>query len=272
MASATKIKQIEKFSKTFSKTNKNGIYGSHMPYIFYDLENTPCFLFDVMVNDVWKMYLYNFATEKIIKIPTPTAENITINECNPSIYFDNEMKRFVLSYISAPAYGMSRIPFYGYSTDLENWTWEEANLTANFFTSNKKWIIYSNDIDGKYIHVLNKQNEEKFTLRCNNHILARVTPWLGDDDKFFISVYPTELKDNRTFVILVDLNDITNEHFLCMTDGSYYLYKPSIDTYTGKLYFTHKKGTDFEDREILQTSKFEFQTYSSSVFYIKKHD
>ncbi len=88
----------------FAKTKNNNIrneYGTHMPYLFYDKENNKKLLFDVKINNVWKLHIYDFATREIKQVKTPTSKTEEMNECNPNIYIDNK-KNYILSYVAAP--------------------------------------------------------------------------------------------------------------------------------------------------------------------------
>lgn len=94
------IKRINDYAKSCSNRNRRFNWGTHMPYVFYDLLNTQCLLFDVLLNNVWKLHIYNPLTGIIEQLNTPTKDDYTINECNPVCIIENN--EYILTYTYGP--------------------------------------------------------------------------------------------------------------------------------------------------------------------------
>jgi hypothetical protein len=269
------IKAIDSFCKQqkFTKTNTDSNFGSHMPYIFYSIENTKYMVFDILEGNVWKIYLLNFETNKISRIKTETYKNYSVNECNPTIYWNNEIKKYVLSYVSAPAYSGNRTGIIGYSSDLKNWEWKTFEQSVNFFADTLNWTIFSESLNGECISICNKQGELKHQILCTQYTLARITPMFNDDSKLFVSVYHKNPNIYKIFTILVDLNNLDQPEQVIMIDdsvpGNLKPYKGVIDPLTGMLYFTHRKSEEFEDREILCTTKYSVKPWGYRLLRIQ---
>lgn len=92
---------LNTYAITKQNTNTDGKYGTHMPYVFYDKDNKKKLLFDVLINNCWKLHIYDFESNEILQMSTPSSNEINTNECNPTIYIDNKGK-YVLSYMHAP--------------------------------------------------------------------------------------------------------------------------------------------------------------------------
>jgi hypothetical protein len=216
--------------------------------------------------------MLNFETNKIFRVNTETCTNYSINECNPTIYWDNKIKKYVLSYVSAPAYSGFRTAITGYSSDLENWEWTSLNKTINFFAETLNWTIISESLNGDYINIYNKQGELKYEIICTQYTLARITPMFNDDSKLFVSVYHKNPNIYKIFTILVDLNNLDQPEQVIMIDdsipGNLKPYKGVIDPLTGMLYFTHRKSEEFEDREILCTTKYSIKPWNYRLLYV----
>lgn len=88
---------LKNFSKKLSGVNTRS--GINDPYIFYDNENNKKLLFNVKVNNSWKLHIYDFNTRKIEQVSTITSDIENIDECNPTIYINNK-NNYILSYVA----------------------------------------------------------------------------------------------------------------------------------------------------------------------------
>ena len=267
----TDLNILLQYSKQFQTSNLKNKYGTHMPFIYYTKENRKILFFDILINNVWKLHLYDFELNKIIQINTPSKNEKNINECNPNVYIDKN-NNYILSYIYAPTINGYRSLVIGKSKDLINFKWEQkTDKQYNFVCLNNQYNIISEDINGQQIDIYNKKNILKYQVLFKYYILARVVNYLGDNNKLFISFYSPNNLILKTYTFLIDLKNPDVQYMVFLKDGSFDPYKCVIDPYTLELYFTHRKSEEFEDRELMCTNQFELKKTDINWFQINKY-
>lgn len=239
---------------------------THMPFIYYDLNNMPNLLFTRMGNNnFWKMCHFN--GKKIQDV------NMNLNFTNDTYYHCQPTCRVTTDGIYHVSFCIQLngkvYLYYSESKDI-------LNLQPKFITGcgcgcvnenyicvgylNQKFDIYKNIPD-----LFNKLDDENFIsnyfedynnllyrihLNMYDHNLSRINYIPGERDKLLVSW--TSIYSHNHGSILIDLNNKKGYNITTSDGGP--LYKSAIDPITEELYFGKKFGNGFEERKIEKIS------------------
>lgn len=243
-------------------------WGTHMPCVFYTKSNEPNLIFCKKINGIWKLHYYN--NKKIYQINTGLAANVY--ECNPNIYYNTERSFYILSWtIQLP--DNTRIIKQSIITNLKQLYGKTSLISqdiqfAEFGLINANYSAFSYSQLGRQIFVKKTNKEFSLKINLNFYVLARINSIYANDNKFIISVYHPNLSKNSGRTFIIDI--ITEQIHELKLKNNIYPYKAAIDLFTGYVYYTKCKSTEFEDRQLDVTSDWQLIPVTENIFTFEK--
>ena len=233
------------FYNEFITYLNNNCFRTHMPYVYYK-DNEPELIFSRLINNTWRLYFYDKKTNDFVKINTKTE--YYVNEYNPTIWVNknnNLNMTYTYSYNdeknlmfleNAKTLVSKRNNFITIVSDLIATITESYKIICDYFGHIK---IYNKQTE-ELIKILNIQEEYVPTCICS-------VP--GDENTIIISWNHGEGLQKVAGSLIYNIQtDKAQDLFVLETNES--PYKPCLDPYTNRLYYSIKLSAQFKDRQI----------------------
>lgn len=228
----------------------------HMPYIYY-VNNKPVLLFDIKINNYWKIFKYN--NDTIIKIDTPTKDfNNNTNQCNPFIIKNNN--KWLFQYTSNFVLENEFIN-HGYNSTLN------IVLKQQIYQLKNKNVYYKD------------QNTEISLIYCDknfyiNNVLYEINNMYAimcirpifNTNKLLFSLIPrNKNQQHKACSLIYDRDTDIFKYIHLINKDINSIYKCSIDPFNGDLYYAKYNGIFFEDRTIQAITKDQYELLDTNI-------
>ena len=248
---------IDKVTQTY--------YNTHMPFIYYNLDNMPNLLFTRMHNDYWKLCHFDGTDINDINL------NLDINagryyHCQPTCYMT---KRGIYCVSFCIQVNGKIYLYYSESKDILNLHPKivcdcacgcinqdyivVGYLSQYMYIYKNTQRLYKNLTDPLFFdQYIKDSNNLLYSIKLNrfDNNFARVDYIPGENNKLLVSWTESYTMKHGSFLL-----DLTNKkgYDITLLDNQP-LYKCAIDPLTEQIFYGKKIGSGFEDRKIMVDS------------------